>query len=222
MRSTPGLSSGDEHDRPDGPSPARVRGAPRNVFVLDAPVSGSVSVAEAAQLFAMVGGDEGAYERARPVLDATTKGTHPPRPVRCGCGDEARRKLDGRRHERVGCRDDRSRREIRDRRGARLRRPRQRCFGFAVRPLQAGRIPRARDPAGFLLDRLDAEGPRTRARSRGRPRPAPSRGRGGRGMLDEACTTASGRPTWPPSSVFSGDGPRGLKSRQATITRRSH
>jgi len=41
---------------------------------LDAPVSGSVSVAESAQLFAMVGGDEAAYARATPVLDAMTKG----------------------------------------------------------------------------------------------------------------------------------------------------
>jgi 3-hydroxyisobutyrate dehydrogenase-like beta-hydroxyacid dehydrogenase len=46
----------------------------RDVFVLDAPVSGSVSLAETAQLFAMVGGDERAYEVARPVLDAMTKG----------------------------------------------------------------------------------------------------------------------------------------------------
>jgi 3-hydroxyisobutyrate dehydrogenase-like beta-hydroxyacid dehydrogenase len=45
-----------------------------DVFVLDAPVSGSVSLAESAQLFAMVGGDEDAYERARPVLDTMTKG----------------------------------------------------------------------------------------------------------------------------------------------------
>ena len=44
------------------------------VHLLDAPVSGSVTVAEAAQLFAMVGGDPGAYERAKPVLDAMTKG----------------------------------------------------------------------------------------------------------------------------------------------------
>ena len=44
------------------------------VRLLDAPVSGSVSVAEAAQLFAMVGGDEDAYERATPVLDSMTKG----------------------------------------------------------------------------------------------------------------------------------------------------
>jgi 3-hydroxyisobutyrate dehydrogenase/2-hydroxy-3-oxopropionate reductase len=46
----------------------------RGVQLLDAPVSGSVSVAEAAQLFAMVGGDRRAYERATPVLDAMTKG----------------------------------------------------------------------------------------------------------------------------------------------------
>jgi 3-hydroxyisobutyrate dehydrogenase-like beta-hydroxyacid dehydrogenase len=47
---------------------------PHGVCVLDAPVSGSVTVAEAGQLFAMVGGDEDAYERATPVLDAMTKG----------------------------------------------------------------------------------------------------------------------------------------------------
>ena len=46
----------------------------RDVRLLDAPVSGSVSVAEAAQLFAMVGGDREAYESATPVLDAMTKG----------------------------------------------------------------------------------------------------------------------------------------------------
>ncbi len=44
------------------------------VHLLDAPVSGSVSVAEAAQLFAMVGGDREAYEAVTPVLDAMTKG----------------------------------------------------------------------------------------------------------------------------------------------------
>ena len=48
--------------------------ARRDVALLDAPVSGSVSVAEAAQLFAMVGGERDAYERATPVLDAMTKG----------------------------------------------------------------------------------------------------------------------------------------------------
>jgi 3-hydroxyisobutyrate dehydrogenase-like beta-hydroxyacid dehydrogenase len=45
-----------------------------DVYLLDAPVSGSVSVAEAAQLFVMVGGDQNAYERVAPVLDAMTKG----------------------------------------------------------------------------------------------------------------------------------------------------
>jgi len=48
--------------------------ARRDVRLLDAPVSGSVSVAEAAQLFVMVGGDREAYELATPVLDAMTKG----------------------------------------------------------------------------------------------------------------------------------------------------
>jgi len=45
-----------------------------HLYMLDAPVSGSVSVAEEAQLFAMVGGEREAYERAAPVLDAMTKG----------------------------------------------------------------------------------------------------------------------------------------------------
>jgi len=44
------------------------------IQLLDAPVSGSVSVAEKGQLFAMVGGNERAYARAVPVLDAMTKG----------------------------------------------------------------------------------------------------------------------------------------------------
>jgi 3-hydroxyisobutyrate dehydrogenase-like beta-hydroxyacid dehydrogenase len=44
------------------------------VHLLDAPVSGSVSVAENGQLFAMVGGNNRAYEHAIPVLDAMTKG----------------------------------------------------------------------------------------------------------------------------------------------------
>ena len=45
-----------------------------DVQLLDAPVSGSVATAEAAQLFAMVGGAQEAYARASPVLDAMTKG----------------------------------------------------------------------------------------------------------------------------------------------------
>jgi 3-hydroxyisobutyrate dehydrogenase-like beta-hydroxyacid dehydrogenase len=48
--------------------------ARRDVRLLDAPVSGSVSVAEAGQLFAMVGGDREAYARVAPVLDAMSKG----------------------------------------------------------------------------------------------------------------------------------------------------
>jgi 3-hydroxyisobutyrate dehydrogenase-like beta-hydroxyacid dehydrogenase len=44
----------------------------REIAFLDAPVSGGVSVAEAAQLTAMVGGPEEAFERARPVLVAMT------------------------------------------------------------------------------------------------------------------------------------------------------
>jgi len=45
-----------------------------DIRLLDAPVSGSVSVAEQAGLFAMVGGDRAAYELAAPVLDAMTSG----------------------------------------------------------------------------------------------------------------------------------------------------
>lgn len=60
-----------------GPAAVRdlsMRGEDRGVHVLDAPVSGSITVAEAAQLFAMVGGNSRAYDRATPVLDAMTKG----------------------------------------------------------------------------------------------------------------------------------------------------
>ncbi len=59
-----------------GPTAARrfaSRAADEGVEMLDAPVSGSVTVAEAAGLVAMVGGEEGALERARPVLEAMTK-----------------------------------------------------------------------------------------------------------------------------------------------------
>jgi 3-hydroxyisobutyrate dehydrogenase/2-hydroxy-3-oxopropionate reductase len=44
------------------------------VDLLDAPVSGSPSVAEAGGLFVMVGGDQSAYGRVSPVLDAMAKG----------------------------------------------------------------------------------------------------------------------------------------------------
>lgn len=59
-----------------GPNAARefaARAADAGVEMLDAPVSGSVAVAEAATLAAMVGGSEDALERARPVLEAMTK-----------------------------------------------------------------------------------------------------------------------------------------------------
>ena len=47
--------------------------AERGCLLLDSPVSGSTALAEAAGLTAMVGGDPGAFERARPVLAAMTK-----------------------------------------------------------------------------------------------------------------------------------------------------
>ena len=46
----------------------------RAVRFVDAPVSGSVAVAESAQLFAMAGGEPDAYQAVAPVLDAMTKG----------------------------------------------------------------------------------------------------------------------------------------------------
>ncbi|HEY0279908.1 MAG TPA: NAD(P)-dependent oxidoreductase, partial [Solirubrobacterales bacterium] len=59
-----------------GPTAARAfasRAADAGIQMLDAPVSGSVTVAEAAGLVAMVGGAADALERARPVLEAMTK-----------------------------------------------------------------------------------------------------------------------------------------------------
>jgi 3-hydroxyisobutyrate dehydrogenase-like beta-hydroxyacid dehydrogenase len=49
------------------------RAADAGIQMLDAPVSGSVTVAEAGGLVAMVGGPADALERARPVLEAMTK-----------------------------------------------------------------------------------------------------------------------------------------------------
>lgn len=49
------------------------RVAERGAFLLDAPVSGSVSVVEAGELLIMVGGDAGALERSRSVLDALAR-----------------------------------------------------------------------------------------------------------------------------------------------------
>lgn len=45
----------------------------RQAFLLDTPVSGSVSTVEAGQLTIMVGGDAAVLERARPVLDPLAK-----------------------------------------------------------------------------------------------------------------------------------------------------
>jgi len=59
-----------------GPTAARAfaaRAADAGIQMLDAPVSGSVAVAEKAALVAMVGGPVEALERARPVLEAMTK-----------------------------------------------------------------------------------------------------------------------------------------------------
>ena len=50
---------------------ARVRAT--GAGLLDAPVSGSVALAESGQLTIMAGGDEADLERARPVLDALAK-----------------------------------------------------------------------------------------------------------------------------------------------------
>lgn len=59
-----------------GPVAARSlakQAAERGVSMVDAPVSGSVSVAEAAQLTTMVGGERDGFERALPVLRTMTK-----------------------------------------------------------------------------------------------------------------------------------------------------
>ncbi len=58
--------------------------ADRGATLLDCPVSGSVSVVEAGALAVMVGGDESALERARPVLDAFASRVFPMGPVGAG------------------------------------------------------------------------------------------------------------------------------------------
>jgi 3-hydroxyisobutyrate dehydrogenase-like beta-hydroxyacid dehydrogenase len=58
--------------------------ADRGATLLDSPVSGSVSVVEAGALAVMVGGDDSALERARPVLDAFAAQVFPMGPVGAG------------------------------------------------------------------------------------------------------------------------------------------
>ena len=58
--------------------------ADRGATLLDCPVSGSVSVVEAGALAVMVGGDETALERARPVLDSFASQIFPMGPVGAG------------------------------------------------------------------------------------------------------------------------------------------
>ena len=53
-----------------------------DVHLLDAPVSGSVSVAEAGQLFAMVGGDRGSLRAGHPGARRDDQGTYAARPIR--------------------------------------------------------------------------------------------------------------------------------------------
>src|SRR5205823_13428832 len=47
--------------------------AAQNVAMLDAPVSGGMEGAQTRDLLAMAGGDNAAFERARPLLDAIAK-----------------------------------------------------------------------------------------------------------------------------------------------------
>lgn len=58
--------------------------ADHGATLLDCPVSGSVSVVEAGALAVMVGGDESALERARPVLDAFAAQVFPMGPIGAG------------------------------------------------------------------------------------------------------------------------------------------
>jgi 3-hydroxyisobutyrate dehydrogenase-like beta-hydroxyacid dehydrogenase len=58
--------------------------ADRGASLLDCPVSGSVSVVEAGALAVMVGGDDNALERARPVLDAFASQVFPMGPIGAG------------------------------------------------------------------------------------------------------------------------------------------
>lgn len=58
--------------------------ADRGAALLDCPVSGSVSVVDAGALAVMVGGDETALERARPVLDSFASEVFPMGPVGAG------------------------------------------------------------------------------------------------------------------------------------------
>ena len=67
--------------------------APRGVDVLDCAVSGGPEASAAGALVAMVGGDEAAVERARPVLDAFTSLVVPMGPLGAGLKAKLARNL---------------------------------------------------------------------------------------------------------------------------------
>ena len=185
----------------------------RGAGILDAPVSGSIALAEAGELTLMVGGEAADLERARPVLEALGARDLPPRPARHRRGDEARRQHGHLRPQRGPRRGARPRRAGRRRPRHRLRRLAASAVGAPfvgykraafVDPESTPSRSRSTSPRRTSADhRAGRRGrrrcPRRRRTSSSSGRPAPqtpaARLRLGRGQLRAAGPVATGRAT---------------------------
>ena len=139
--------------RPTRSGRSRRRSRARGAGLLDAPVSGSVALAEAGELTIMVGGDAADLERARPVLDPLARAIFHLGPLGTGAAMKLAVNtlifgLNGRSSEGLVLAE-----RSRHRPGARLRRARLERRRRPVRGLQAGGLRRPRRDAGrFSLD----------------------------------------------------------------------
>jgi len=141
-------------------------GAPRDIAVLDAPVSGGVGGAEAASLSIMVGGEAATLERCRPILATLGQQLYHVGPVGMGKVFQALQSVSERRDDCPGRRSADVGGEGRGRSGAAGRGHLQQFRGVA-RADRGGPGLARRDPAaGRLPARSDAErcgvGPRAR------------------------------------------------------------
>ena len=165
----------------------------RDVHLLDAPVSGSVSLAEAGQLFVMVGGERAAYERATPVLDAMAKGHMLLGPSGAG----AAMKLAVNAMISVTNESLAETLVLAERFGIERERAYDVLAGGALASpfvlYKRGAFLASRHGAGRVHDRPDAEGRRTRAGSRGSSRGAHAGRRRGRRGARRGARQRSGR-----------------------------
>ena len=77
------------HDQPDTAGELADQLAPKGIHIVDAPVSGGAGAAEKGELAVMVGADDEAYERVKPVVQAVGLAGRSRRRARRGNPDEA-------------------------------------------------------------------------------------------------------------------------------------